>query len=63
MSNGGDAHATIKLEGEYWLKHYQEKVRKFIITSPSKNLKARLYFNTHRSNGEEQQDENVDEEL
>ena len=26
----------------YWLNQYQEKLQKFIITSPSKNLKEKL---------------------
>jgi len=35
----------LKLYGEKWLSIYEEKLKKLILTSPSKNLKARLVFN------------------
>ena len=31
-----------------YLQSFHEKIREFIKTSPSKNLKARLYFNSKR---------------
>ncbi|CDW71180.1 UNKNOWN [Stylonychia lemnae] len=45
-SRNKNSHNVVK---SAWLKDYDSKLQQLIVTSPSKNLKSRLYFNSPRT--------------